>query len=106
MLSTVLRPQTTFTAQKAGRLAITAFHLGVDPEATFPFSFEVRLKPALEGAGTVIPKPEYDLLMNLLNYFHPLGTEVLTRRLREHVVEVKDNLLSAFPGYTYPDFRI
>jgi hypothetical protein len=105
-LSTALARDTTVTATAAGGAALTCFHLGADPAATAPYTFEVRLNPALEAAGTLVPKPEYDLIMNLLHYFHPLGVEVSTRRLRERVVEVRDNLLNAFPGYTFPDYRV
>jgi hypothetical protein len=71
-----------------------------------PYTFEVRLKTALDVPATIIPKMQYDLLMNILNYFHPIGVEVITQDVRQHVVEVRENLLSSFPGYTYPDFRI
>jgi hypothetical protein len=105
-LSSVLRRETVLTPTVPGLAAVSVFHLGVDAGATPPYTFEIRLNPALEAAKAIVPKPEYDLIMNILHYFHPLGVEVLTRRLREHVVEVRDNLLNAFPGYTFPDFRV
>ena len=71
-----------------------------------PYTFEIRLKAALDLPATIIPKPQYDLLMNILSYFRPIGIEVITQNIREHVVEVRENLLNAFPGFTYPDFRI
>ncbi len=101
----VLQPGVTFTPQAPGLVALNLSYLERDQQSTFPYTFEVRLKPALDVPATVIPKHEYDLIMNVLNYFHPIGVEVVTTNIREHVVEVKDNLLNAFPGYTYPDFR-
>jgi hypothetical protein len=101
----VLRPGTKFTPGSPGLLALSVTYLEPDPQGTFPYSFEIRLKSDLDVPGTIIPKHQYDLLMNVLNYFHPIGVEVVTRNIREHVVEVQGNLLNAFPGYTYPDFR-
>ncbi len=102
----VLRPAVTFTPQKTGLIALNISYSENDPAKVLPYTFEIRLKPALDVPATIIPKTKYDLLMNVLNYFHPVGVEVITRNIREHVVEVKDNLLNAFPGYTYPDFRV
>jgi hypothetical protein len=102
----VLRPQVKFTPQATGLAGLALNYLEDDPTGVFPYSFEIRLKDSLNVPATIIPKLQYDLLMNILNYFHPIGVEVITRNIREHVVEVKDNLLNAFPGYTYPDFRI
>jgi hypothetical protein len=105
-LSSTLRPATTATPLDLGLVGLSVLFLGADAQATPPYAFEVRLKPALEAAGAIVPKHEYDLVMNILSFFHPIGVEVQTRRLRERVVEVRDNLLNAFPGYTYPDFRV
>ncbi len=102
----VLRPAVTFTPKKTGVMALNLTYSEADAAKVTPYTFEIRLKPALDVPGTIIPKTKYDLLMNILNYFHPIGVEVITKNVREHVVEVKDNLLSAFPGYTYPDFRV
>lgn len=101
-----LRPQVRFTPRSPGLQAISVTFLEPDPQGTFPYTFEIRLKPALDLPGTIIPKHQYDLLMNVLSYFHPIGVEVVTRNIREHVVEVQGDLLNAFPGYTYPDFRV
>jgi YVTN family beta-propeller protein len=70
------------------------------------YTFEVRLKPALEAAGAIIRKDQYDLIMNILNALHPIGVEVSTRAIRERVIEVRDDLLDAFPDYTFPNFRV
>ncbi len=104
-LDFVLRPKVKFTPRSPGLLALSVTFLEPDPQSTFPYTFEIRLKNSLDVPGTIIPKHQYDLLMNVLNYFHPIGVEVITRNIREHVVEVQGNLLNAFPGYTYPDFR-
>ena len=105
-LDFVLRPNEKLTPRKPGLLAVSVSFLETDPLSTFPYTFEIRLKDSLDVPGTIITKPQYDLLMNVLNYFHPIGVEVVTRNIREHVIEVQGNLLTAFPGYTYPDFRV
>lgn len=102
----VLRSTVTFTPKKTGFLQLSLFYSEVDPNSEAPFTFEIRLNDALNVPATIIPKTQYDLLMNILNYFHPIGVEVITLQVRQHVVEVRENLLNAFPGYTYPDFRV
>jgi hypothetical protein len=42
--------------------------------------------------------------MNVLNWFHPLGVEVRTARLRAHVVEL-NGLDGLSPAYTFPVYR-
>jgi hypothetical protein len=103
--STVTRALTRFTPREPGLISLNVTYIENDLTRALPYTFEVRLKSALDVPGTVIPKYEYDLIMNILNYFHPIGVEVGTSNLREHVVEVKASLLNAFPGYTYPDYR-
>jgi hypothetical protein len=98
-------PQVRFTPRVPGWLAINITYLETDLQGTLPYTFEIKLKDTLDVPGVIIPKHQYDLIMNILNYFHPIGVEVGTRNIREHVVEVRENLLNAFPGYTYPDFR-
>lgn len=102
----VLRPTVTFIPKKAGFLQLSLFYSEVDLNSEAPFTFEIRLNDTLNVPATIIPKTQYDLLMNILNYFHPIGVEVITLQVRQHVVEVRENSLNAFPGYTYPDFRV
>lgn len=102
----VLRPEVTFTPLEPGLLGLNVTYLERDPQSTPPYTFEIRLKPALDLPETIILKEEYDLIMNILNYFHPIGVEAITQNIRDHVVEVKGDLLQGFPGYTYPDFRL
>jgi hypothetical protein len=97
-------PETEAFGDRPGRLALRAvYSLG---DHLDPYAFEVRLRPELDVPGTVIRKDQYDLLMNVLNLLHPVGTEVRTRSIREHVPEIRAGLLDAFPAYTYPDFRV
>ena len=105
-LDYVMRPKVTFTPQAPGFTLLNATYLEEDPTGVFPYSFEVRLKDSLNKPDTIIPKHQYDLLMNILSYLHPIGVEVVTRSLREHVVELKGSPLNVFPGYTYPDFKM
>jgi hypothetical protein len=79
---------------------------------TPPYTFEVRLNERLErleqqtGQQMVIRKEEYDLIMNVLNTFCPLGIEVLTNTIRQRVKELTADLLDNLPEYTYPNFRL
>ena len=104
----VLRPKATFTPRQPGLLDLNINYFENDPSgsSTLPYTFEIRLKPALEAANAIIPKHQYDLIMNILNYFHPIGVEVLTANIRKHVVELDQDPLRAFPFYTYPDFQV
>jgi hypothetical protein len=101
-----LRPTVRFTPRQPGVVALNITYLEPDPNSTFPYTFEIRLKPQLEAAKAIIPKHQYDLIMNILNFFHPIGVEVVTANIRKRVVEVEQDLKKAFPTYTYPDFRI
>jgi YVTN family beta-propeller protein len=96
-------PDVTLTGERAGRVLARAVYSLAD--GADPYSFVVRLTPALEAAGAVVRKDQYDRVMNILNAFHPIGVEVSTRALRERVIEVREGLLDAFPDYTYPNFR-
>lgn len=102
----ILRPTVQFTPTKTGLLELNLTYLEADPNSVNPYTFEIRLNNTLNVPATIIPKGQYDLLMNILNYFHPIGIEVVTLQVRQHVVEVRENLLNAFPGYTFPDFRV
>jgi len=104
-LDFVLRPAVRFTPKHPGFLALNITYLEPDPESTFPYTFEIRLNPALEAANAIIPKDQFDLVMNILNFFHPIGVEIATGKIRNHVVEVEQDPQKAFPAYTYPDFR-
>lgn len=98
------RPDTRLTGERAGPLLARAVASLGDHGP--PYTFEVLLKPALDRPRTLIRKDQYDLLMNVLNLLHPIGVEVRTQRIREHVLEVREGLLEAFPDYTYPNFRV
>ncbi len=102
----ILRPTVQFTPRETGLLELNLTYLEADPNSVNPYTFEIRLNNTLNVPATIIPKGQYDLLMNILNYFHPIGIEVVTTQIRQHVVEVRENLLNAFPGYTFPDFRV
>ena len=93
----------TVRGERAGPALLRAIY-ALDDNAA-PYTFEVRLKPALEAANAVIRKDQFDLIMNILNALHPVGVEVITGALRAHVVEVRDQPFNAFPDYTYPAFR-
>ncbi len=101
----LLRRQTTFTGTEPGLAAISISYFEPDDDSAFPYTFEIRLKAALDLPSTYIPKHDYDVIMNILNFFHPIGVEVTTANIRKHVVELKGSPINAAPGYTFPEFR-
>jgi len=99
------QPQVEITPTATGVTALSVLY--VEPgTGELPYRFEVRLNPLLEAANATIPKDKFDLVMNILNFFHPIGAEVITEGIRKHVVEVEQDPLKAAPAYTFPDFRI
>jgi hypothetical protein len=102
----VLRPAVRFTPREPGLLSLNFTYVEEGPAGVFPYSFEIKLKPELEARNAIIPKHQYDLIMNILSFFHPIGVEILTGSIRSRVVEIEQDPLRAFPDYTYPDFRI
>jgi Concanavalin A-like lectin/glucanases superfamily len=101
----VLRPAVKFTPRAPGFLALNVTYLEQDPNSAFPYSFDIRLNPRLEAANAIIPKHQYDLIMNILNSYHPIGVEVGTANIRRHVVEVEQDPRKVFPSRTFPNFR-
>ncbi|WP_306311437.1 LamG domain-containing protein [Streptomyces hydrogenans] len=74
-------PVCTVAGRAAGRVTIRAGHLPA--EGLRPYQCEVRLKDTLESKpGAAVTKEQYDLILNVLNWFHPLGVECRTDRLR------------------------
>ncbi len=102
---TLLRADTHFTPTRYGPLVIALTHVRSDAALAAPYTFELRLKPALDIPATIVPKPQYDIIMNVLDAYHPIGVEVRTDRLRSHVVEIEHDPTKAFPAYSFPDFR-
>jgi YVTN family beta-propeller protein len=106
-LSGTTKPEIDLRPASAGAVLLRASYLW--PDHSPPRTFQVRFSEAVrakEASGTVVRlrKDDYDLVMNVLNALHPVGVEVGTAELRNHVAELADNL-DLFPGYTYPDFR-
>jgi DNA-binding beta-propeller fold protein YncE len=103
-LSSLVSPSIQVTGQEAGNALVRA--VSVRGDHLLPFQFEVRLAPALDADPAVtLSKDQYDLVMNVLNWFHPIGVEVRTDRLRAHVVELGAAVADLVPGYTFPAFR-
>ncbi|MGW7528520.1 LamG-like jellyroll fold domain-containing protein [Streptomyces sp. NPDC054783] len=101
--NTTTQPSPRLTGVRAGTVWVQAAYLLGGGLA--PYTFEVRLRPELP-ADTVMSKDQYDLIMNILNVLHPIGVEVSTRAVREHVIEVRGETLAANPDYTFPKFRV
>jgi Concanavalin A-like lectin/glucanases superfamily len=104
-LDTVLRTNINFTPTKPGLFLLTLTYAARDSTRAAPYTFEIRLKPALDIPATIIPKAQYDLIMNVLDSFHPIGVEVRTDNIRKHVPEIEQDPAKAFPAYSFPNFR-
>jgi hypothetical protein len=102
---TVLRPTAHFTPTRPGLLMLAVAFVQNDPTRAAPYTFELRLKPALDVPATNIPKVQYDIIMNVLDAFHPIGVEVRTDRIRQRVREIVQDPTKAFPAYSFPNFR-
>jgi YVTN family beta-propeller protein len=102
-LSSAVAETVEVTGREPGAALVRA--ISSRPGRTAPYEFELRLVPALEQPSTVVRKDQYDIVMNVLNSLHPVGVEVRTHRVREHVVEVAEGMAEALPGYTFPPYR-
>lgn len=102
---TVSHPSAHFTASSPGPVILALTYVQTDPARAAPYTFEVRLKPSLDVPATKIPKAQYDIIMNVLDAFHPIGVEVHTDNIRKHVSEIEQDPTKAFPGYSFPNFR-
>jgi Concanavalin A-like lectin/glucanases superfamily len=103
-LSSYVKPAVQLTGGAPGAALVRALYIRGDDLR--PYEFEVRLNQNLDPQpGVTITKDQYDVVMNVLNWFHPIGVEVRTARLRAHVVELSGLNADLFPGYTYPVYR-
>ena len=101
-----LQPTANFTPTANGPLVLVLMYVKTDTARAAPYTFEIRLKPALDVPATVIPKAQYDIIMNVLDAFHPIGVEVITDDIRSHVREIEQDPTKAFPAYSFPNFRM
>ncbi|GKQ37937.1 LamG-like jellyroll fold domain-containing protein [Streptomyces sp. A012304] len=73
-----------------------------------PYQCEVRLAGDLDARPDFfISKDRYDLVLNVLNWFHPIGVEFRTERLRAHVRELagREADTDVLPAYTFPTYH-
>ncbi|MFD0277835.1 LamG-like jellyroll fold domain-containing protein [Kitasatospora sp. NPDC127111] len=100
-------PVTPVTADAAGPVRLRAAYLKGGPP--LPYQCEVRLRDGLDGRPeeVVISKEQYDLVLNILNWFHPIGVEFRTDRLRPHVRELAGAVgdTDLLPDYTFPTYH-
>lgn len=96
----------TLAPTAPGPVTLTALYYEDATDGTLPYSVELRLKDALDVPETVIPKDSYDLIMNVLNSFHPIGVEIITTNIRAHVRELVGDAQGLLPDYTFPDYRL
>ncbi|WEO99768.1 LamG-like jellyroll fold domain-containing protein [Streptomyces sp. FXJ1.172] len=104
-LASLIRPSDRITALAPGPVLVQAAY--VQGDRLLPYQCEVRLRPALEDrSDAVISKDQYDLVLNILNWFHPLGVEVRTERLRAHVAALRADDADLLPSYTFPTYHM
>lgn len=101
-----VRPSARLTPSKAGLLLIALTYVARNDSLAAPYTFEIRVKPVLDVPATIIPKAQYDIIMNVLDAFHPIGVEVRTDNIRKHVREIEQDPTKAFPAYSFPSFRL
>lgn len=99
------RPAITLTPVAPGPLGLRSVMSLRTADATQPFTFTVRLKPALVAVGANIPKDTYDFVMNVLSHFSPIGVAIDTADLRANVAELAGQSQSQLPRYTFPNFK-
>ncbi|MEU5915456.1 LamG-like jellyroll fold domain-containing protein [Streptomyces sp. NPDC047141] len=101
--STASGPVTTVTGVTPGRALVRATSLrGGGPR---PYQCEVRLKRRLKETAGGITKEQYDLILNILNRFHPIGIECRTDRLRV-LAGLRADEPDLFPVYTFPTYHL
>ncbi len=89
-----------------GRVLLRAAYL--PGEGLLPYQCEVGLKRELDDEpGVSVTKEQYDLILNLLDWFHPVGVECRTDRLRTLAglddEEAERRRLHTFPAYHVTD---
>jgi hypothetical protein len=100
--SALTTPVSTVTGVTPGRALIRATYLRGDDLR--PYQCEIRLKREPRD-GVTVTKEQYDLILNILNRFHPLGVECRTDRLRALAgLDATDEEL--FPVYTFPTYHV
>jgi hypothetical protein len=109
-LSSDVSPHVKLTGSAPGGVMLKAFYVQARAgELVDPYQFRVRVNPDLlkqPGITGLIRKDQYDLIMNIVANFHPIGVEVITEELRQHVVEFRLASTETFPTYTYPAYRM
>ncbi|MGW6915286.1 LamG-like jellyroll fold domain-containing protein [Kitasatospora sp. NPDC054939] len=99
-------PVTRVEGRAPGTVPVRASYLPGD--GLRPYQCEVRLAGARDGDDRVVlSKDRYDLVLNILNWFHPIGVEFRTERLRAHVRELsgEEADTDVLPAYTFPTYH-
>ncbi|MEE4420265.1 LamG-like jellyroll fold domain-containing protein [Streptomyces bugieae] len=104
-VSSPVNPVNRIRGQAPGVVLVRGGYLS--PGGPTPYQCEVRLRQELDDAGVELGKERYDLVLNILNWFHPIGVEFRTERLRAHVRELSGTTADAdlLPAYTFPTYH-
>jgi len=108
---TLVRSNARFTPTKPGLLVLALTYVARSDSRAAPYTFEIRLKPALDVPATNIPKAQSDIIMNVLDAYHPIGGRGTHRpypqaRARDRAGSdegVSGIQLSDFPRLTKPE---
>ncbi|UZJ33141.1 LamG-like jellyroll fold domain-containing protein [Streptomyces endophytica] len=102
--SSLAKPVSRVRGRAPGAVLVRAGYLTVGGPK--PYQCEVRLNQELDDTGAELGKDRYDLVLNILNWFHPLGVEFRTERLRSHVREFAGTTAAdLLPAYTFPTYH-
>ncbi|MEU4077856.1 hypothetical protein DEJ45_01195 [Streptomyces venezuelae] len=97
-------PVSAVLGRTPGRVMIRAAYL--PGEGLRPYQCEIRLKPDLESnPDAAVTKEQYDLILNVLNWFHPLGVECRTDHLRA-LADIDPEGEEGPRLYTFPTYHV
>ncbi|MFC9386764.1 LamG-like jellyroll fold domain-containing protein [Streptomyces venezuelae] len=97
-------PVSAVLGRTPGRVMLRAAYL--PGEGLRPYQCEIRLKPELESnPDAAITKEQYDLILNVLNWFHPLGVECRTDHLRA-LADLDPEGAEGPRLYTFPTYHV
>lgn len=102
--SSTSTPTVTVSSRGSGRGVVRASYMAQDGGE--PYSFDVRLDTERVPPTATISRRQYELIMNIVSAFVPIGVEARTRAIRDRVEGRGAGLASEAPIYTFPNFRV
>lgn len=103
-LSSTSTPTVTVTSPGSGLSTARANYMTQDGGE--PYTFDVRLDTPRVPQTATISRRQYELIMNIISAFVPIGVEARTRAIRDRVEGLGAGQTSEAPIYTFPNFRV